>query len=63
MQTALKFEENARYTYADYLTWDSDVRYELIDGVAYAMGAPSPTHQDILGELYVQFHSYLKGSQ
>jgi hypothetical protein len=25
------------YTYADYATWDDDVRYELIDGVPYMM--------------------------
>jgi len=26
-----------RYTYADYLLWDDDVRRELIDGVPYLM--------------------------
>lgn len=24
------------HTYADYCSWPDDVRYELIDGVAYA---------------------------
>ena len=23
---------NEHYTYDDYITWDNDVRYELIDG-------------------------------
>ncbi|MDO8788923.1 MAG: hypothetical protein Q7J42_12710 [Sulfuritalea sp.] len=26
------------HPYADYCSWPDDVRYELIDGVAYAMG-------------------------
>jgi len=25
------------YTYSDYCTWDDDTRWELIDGVPYAM--------------------------
>ena len=40
-----------RYTYADLEGWDDDTRWELIDGVAYALGAPSLLHQSILGEL------------
>ncbi|MFN3595318.1 MAG: Uma2 family endonuclease [Thiobacillaceae bacterium] len=51
------------YTYADYLGWPEDTRYELIDGVAYAM-APAPTrsHQLVTGELFRQIASTLKGS-
>ncbi|MCL2064502.1 MAG: Uma2 family endonuclease [Candidatus Cloacimonetes bacterium] len=49
------------YTYEDYLTWDDDVRYELIDGVPYALASPLPVHQLILGELHHQFKNYLKG--
>lgn len=29
------------HTYGEYLTWPEDVRYELIDGVAFLM-APAP---------------------
>ncbi len=51
-----------RYTYADYLTWPEDTRYELIDGAAYAMApAPTRTHQLITGELYRQIATALKG--
>lgn len=52
-----------RYTYADYLTWPEDTRYELIDGVAHAM-APAPTrsHQLVTGELFRQIANALKGS-
>lgn len=53
-----------RYTYADYLTWPEDTRYELIDGVAYAM-APAPTrsHQLVTGELFRQISTALKGGR
>ena len=30
------------FTYADYLTWPDDERWEIINGVAYAM-TPAPT--------------------
>jgi len=52
---------NKRYTYADYLTWDDDNRWELIDGVPYMMSAPNRHHQGILGNLYLIFGNYLKG--
>ncbi len=31
---ALALRDNAYHTYADYLAWPEDVRYELIDGMA-----------------------------
>ncbi|MCL2494192.1 MAG: Uma2 family endonuclease [Oscillospiraceae bacterium] len=53
--------ENGNYTYEDYLSWDDDERYELIDGYAYAMAAATPEHQTICTELIVVIHAYLKG--
>jgi len=50
-----------RYTYADYASWDTEDRYELIDGVAYMMSAPSWAHQEILVELSRQLANFLKG--
>ncbi len=51
------------HTYADYCSWPDDVRYELIDGVAYAMGpAPVRRHQGILGEVFRQVANILDGS-
>jgi len=50
-----------KFTYADYLQWDDDVRRELIDGVPYLMAAPSWRHQEILGNLHVLFRAILKG--
>lgn len=57
-----KFKEEDRFTYADYLTWDDDQRWELIDGEAFCMSpGPNRLHQKWLGDLYVQFHTYLEG--
>ena len=51
------------HTYADYCSWPDDVRYELIDGVAYAMGpAPVRRHQGMLGEIFRQVANILEGS-
>ena len=49
------------YTYGDYRQWPEDERWELIDGVAYSMGGPTITHQEISGELFIQLKNYLKG--
>ena len=54
-------EEDGLYTYADYCTWDDDTRWELLDGIAYAMSAPTAAHQDICGMLYLQIGNYLLG--
>jgi Uma2 family endonuclease len=52
------------YTYADYCTWDDSERWELIDGVAYAMSpAPSWGHQDISGNLLRFFLNFLYGKE
>jgi len=57
--SALKLYDT--YTYGDYLRWDDDERWELIDGVAYNMTpAPARRHQGILRELAGQLFNYLK---
>jgi Uma2 family endonuclease len=57
---ALKQEE--RFTYGDYVTWDDDERWELIDGVPYNMSpAPRVRHQAISRELVAEFVLYLRG--
>ncbi len=49
-----------QHTYADYLEWPEDERWELIDGVAYNMGpAPSTRHQLVSGALFAQIHHFL----
>ena len=54
-------EASKKYTYEYYLDNDDDVRFELIDGVAYMMASPSPNHQIIAGEIYRQMWTFLKG--
>lgn len=52
--------EQKTYTYGDYLQWDDEKRFELIDGEIYDMTpAPSTTHQRISIELSFQIRSYL----
>ena len=54
--------EETRYTYADYCRWETDDRYELIDGVPYLMSpSPNHVHQDISGKLYRVFGNHLEG--
>ena len=53
-------QEAKRYTYADYCTWDEDERWELIDGVPYAMAAPLVPHQGVLGSIYLQIGNFLR---
>lgn len=59
---SLAKRDEAHHTYADYLTWPENVRYELIDGAAYLM-APAPTldHQRIAGGIFRQLDSALAG--
>jgi Uma2 family endonuclease len=50
---SLPLRDPERHTYGDYRTWPEPPRYELIEGMAYAM-APAPTrrHQRLVGELF-----------
>jgi len=58
----LALKDTLFHCYGDYLTWPDDVRYELIDGVAYMMApAPDLPHQDVAGEIYFQARQALQG--
>ncbi len=55
-----KLEEN--YSYADYLTWDDNERWELINGTPYMMSpAPKRIHQDVELNLSSILHNFLRG--
>ena len=56
-----KYKQDGLYTYADYASWDDDKRYELIDGIAHVMYAPTVDHQSALTGLFLQFGNFLKG--
>lgn len=58
----LAHKMDQKYNYGDYLTWNDDTRWELINGVPYNMSpAPNQLHQEISGNLFAAFHSYLIG--
>ena len=52
---------NARYTYADYLTWKFDDMVEIIKGKIYKMSpAPKESHQGISARLLTDLLAYLR---
>lgn len=57
-------KQQRKYTYKDYLTWDDEERWELLDGIPYNMSpAPSRRHQECVGELYRFFGNYLENKK
>lgn len=52
-------KDNNRYSYAEYLKWSDEKRWELLDGIAFNIAAPSRRHQEVSGELFYQIRSYL----
>lgn len=53
--------QEERYTFADMLQWDDNIRYELYYGVPVALASPSDIHQEISGEIHYQLKDYLRG--
>lgn len=49
-----------KVTYADYLTWPDEPRYEIIDGLPYLQAAPSRLHQRIVTQLTGELYSFVK---
>lgn len=62
MVSALARKTAQPFTWQDYQTWSGDERWEIIDGVAYAMSpAPTTRHQKIVGNLFGHLFQHLKG--
>lgn len=60
MSTPFQKDSSSLYSYADYLTWSGEERWELIEGRASMMTpAPSRRHQEILVELTRQISEIL----
>lgn len=59
----LPVRDQALHTYGEYLAWTDPQRYELINGIAYAM-TPAPTrlHQKILLEIARQIADVIDDS-
>jgi len=62
-ETARKYKRDERYTYADYVTWDDENRYELIDGEVFMMSAPTMMHQTMIINLLRQLADFLDGKE
>ena len=58
-----KYDPKKPYTYADYASWDDDVRCELIDGEIVVMDAPSFDHQRVLRDLFRPIDNFLLGKK
>jgi Uma2 family endonuclease len=54
-------KENPHYTYADFLEWDENERYEIIDGEALMMATPNRIHQKISMALSAAIYAFLEG--
>jgi len=55
-------QADPRFTWDDYRAWPETERWELIDGVAYAMSpAPSTKHQTVAGNIFGKLLQGLSG--
>lgn len=54
-------QKMGEFSYADYVTWPSGERWELLDGHAFAMAPPSTKHQTVVLELARQLANQLRG--
>jgi Uma2 family endonuclease len=54
-------ELHRTYSYAEYRKFPEEEQWELIEGMPISMSpAPSPKHQDIVGQLYRKFSDFLE---
>lgn len=51
--------EKESYSFADYLTWDENDRYEIIYGDAVMMAPPKRIHQEVLTGIFKQIANFL----
>lgn len=52
-----------KVTYAEYLTWPDEPRYEIIDGIPFMQAAPSRQHQRIVTKFTGELYTFLKGKK
>lgn len=54
-------EYGGLYTYADYLKWTIEERFEIIKGKLFKMSpAPKRMHQELSGKLFNKMYNYLE---
>ncbi|MCK4468735.1 MAG: Uma2 family endonuclease [Desulfobacterales bacterium] len=53
-----------KFSYADYLSWPDDERWEIIEGVAYDMSpAPAREHQRVSAIIFAKIYNFLSGKE
>jgi Uma2 family endonuclease len=52
-----------KVSYAEYLTWPDEPRFEIINGIPYMQAAPSRQHQRIVSQLVGVWYLFLKGKK
>lgn len=58
----MALSKDKKYTYKDYLTWNDEEKWELIDGYVYDMTpGPSRKHQEISANLLSDLLAYFRG--
>jgi Uma2 family endonuclease len=57
----MKKETEKHFTYEDLVSWDDNVRYELVHGVPRALAAPLLTHQKLARRLSTAIDNFLRG--
>ncbi|RWX46314.1 Endonuclease, Uma2 family (restriction endonuclease fold) [Candidatus Electrothrix aarhusensis] len=58
---ALPQQSHVEYSYADYISWDDQERWELINGEAWAMSpAPSRLHQAVSARIFYALFDHFK---
>lgn len=60
----IQFSPDKLYTFADYLTWSDNKRYEIFNGRVFEL-LPSPTskHQSVSGNLFIDMGNYLRNKK
>ena len=61
MSSQRAVETSGRFTWAEYRCWPDDQRWQIIDGAAHAMPAPSLRHQAVVGRLFARLEQHLRG--
>ena len=61
MEFSLKKEDLPHYTYEDYSKWEG--KWELIQGIPYAMNSPRINHQKVSFKIAKQLDQLLQGSK
>ncbi len=58
---ALPQQSHTEYSYADYISWDDQERWELINGEVWAMSpAPSRLHQAVSARIFYALFDHFK---